>query len=96
MPETAGGTGRPRMAASRFSEGAHDHGRADSGPVRQRARARVRRGIHARILAARDGRVETVQTMGRQTGWCAISVSYTLSYRTIKHGENDVKRKHRI
>lgn len=64
VSKTSGGTGRPRVDASRFGRGAHDHGGADARAVRTRPRTRVRRGIHAGVLEARAGGMETIQEMG--------------------------------
>jgi len=55
------------MASGGLQDGAHDYGRTDAGTVRERARPRVRRGVHDRVLATRSGRMETLQKMGRQT-----------------------------
>lgn len=68
VPQAAGGTGRPRVAAGGLPDGAHGDGDPDARAIRQRPRTRVRRGVHAGVLEARAGGMETVQEMGRQTG----------------------------
>lgn len=83
MPQAACGTGRPRVASGGLEDGVHGYGHTDAGTVRQRARARVRRRVHNRILATWTCRMETVQEMGRQTGKLKLCMIEVRSRKTI-------------
>lgn len=68
VPKAASGAGHQGVHSGRFGRRPYGHRRADTRTVRPRARTRIRRRVHRRILAARHGELARVQAMGRQAG----------------------------